>query len=240
MAKKGKISAISHKDEKKRPIRWRAYKQFFLIVCEDEATEPAYFAQFKAIFDIIANESLFLKFVGTGRDALGVVEQAMKERELFKTETNKEIDFVWAVFDKDDADENERTQNRFTTACQLAQTENIKIAYSNEVFELWLLLHLTNVSATSPIPRQTIYGILETAIKNSGTLYKNFVYEHGKPNIIAIISQIGNEKQAIEKATDLLKIQHDRHIIEANPSTKVHLLVKELRDWIKFYTPNQI
>ncbi len=237
MAKKGKITAIPKQEtEEIRPIRWRGYKQFFLIVCEDQATEPAYFAQFKEIFDKIAKETIFVKPVGTGKSPKGVVEQAIIEREKLKAETYKDVDFVWAVFDKDDADKNETTIKNFKTAFEIAKNENIHLAYSNEVFELWLLLHLTNVSATNPIPRKEIYNLMETAIKNSGTLYENFVYEHGNTNIIAIISKIGNEEQAIKKAEKLLKLQKHKKAIEANPSTKVHLLVKELRDWIRFYT----
>lgn len=236
MAKKGKITTIPKQEtEEIRPIRWRGYKQFFLIVCEDQATEPAYFAQFKEIFDKITNETIFVKPVGTGKSPKGVVEQAIIEREKLKVETYKDVDFVWAVFDKDDADRNATTIHNFETAFKIAEKENINIAYSNEVFELWLLLHLTNVSATNPIPRKEIYNLLEIAIKNSGTLYENFIYEHGNSNIIEIISQIGNEEQAIKKAEKLCKSQKNKQIVEANPSTKVHLLVKSLRDWIAFY-----
>jgi hypothetical protein len=237
MAKKGKITTIpKHETEEVRPVRWRGYKQFFLIVCEDQATEPAYFAQFKEIFDKITKETIFVKPVGTGKSPKGVVEQAIIERKKLKAETYKDVDFVWAVFDKDDADKNETTIKNFETAFEIAKKENIHVAYSNEVFELWLLLHLTNVSATHPIPRKEIYNLLESAIQNSGTLYANFVYEHGNADIIAIISQIGNEEQAIKKAEMLYELQKDKTVIEANPSTKIHLLVKELRDWIRFYT----
>jgi hypothetical protein len=238
MAKKGKIITTIPKQETEeiRPIRWRGYKQFFLIVCEDQATEPAYFAQFKEIFDKITKETIFVKPVGTGKSPKGVVEQAIIEREKLKAEAYKDIDYVWAVFDKDDADKNATTIHNFETAFEIAKNENIQIAYSNEVFELWLLLHLTNVSAKNVIPRKEIYNLLETAIKNSGTLYENFVYEHGNVNIITIISQIGNEEQAIKKAEKLYELQKHKTAIEANPSTQVHLLVKELRAWIGFYS----
>jgi len=46
---------------------------------------------------------------------------------------------------------------------------------------------------------------------------------------------IGNEALAIERAILLLKFHKEKPPIEANPSTKVHLLVKELRDWITYY-----
>ena len=145
MAKKGKIKQPNTEAQEIRPIRWRGYAQFFLIVCEDEATEPAYFRQFKAIFDELRPETIYLEAVGTGKDPKGVVEHAIEERKRLKTEANKEIDFVWAVFDKDDADQNATKIQRFEDAFSTAKTENIHLAYSNEVFELWLLLHLEKV-----------------------------------------------------------------------------------------------
>jgi hypothetical protein len=240
MAKKGKIKQTSTESQESRPIRWRGYAQFFLIVCEDEATEPAYFQQFKAIFDELRPETIYLEAVGTGKDPKGVVEHAIEERKRLKTEANKEIDFVWAVFDKDDADQNVTKIQRFEDAFAIAKTENIHLAYSNEVFELWLLLHLEKVEASSPIPRQEIYARLENAIQIQGNKYENFVYDHKKfnPQVIAIIAEIGNETHAIEKAEKLLEAQQGKKPIEANPSTRVHLLVKELRAWIAYYSYN--
>ena len=42
MARKGKLIEQT-KEIDKRPLIIRHYKEFFLIVCEDESTEPAYF-----------------------------------------------------------------------------------------------------------------------------------------------------------------------------------------------------
>jgi len=143
MAKKGKVRNKKAQQEIKRPIRFRKYQQFFLIICEDEKTEPKYFEQFK---DLFPKYTLFLRPVGTGKDPLGVINSSIEEREKLAKESRKEIDFVWAVFDKDDADQNESRIKRFNLAFEKAKKENINIAYSNEAFELWLLLHLTEVN----------------------------------------------------------------------------------------------
>lgn len=234
---KHKFTKKSTKEEEKRPLRTRKYKQFFLVVCEDEATEPAYFRQFKDEFDKISPETMFFEVVGTGKDQKGVVEQAIQERNNLKQEHNKEIDFVWAVFDKDDADKNAQKTKNFEDAFALAKQENIQLAYSNEVFELWLLLHLTNVPATTPIPRADIYQMLQDTVQKSGSLYQNYIYNHqkDKAQILKIITQIGNEAQAIKKAEKLLLAQQGKKPIDANPSTKVHLLVIELRKWLDWY-----
>lgn len=232
MARKGKINRREGKDEIERPIRYRKYLQFFLIVCEDERTEPHYFEKFKVLFP---EHTMFLKTVGTGRSPLGVVEQSIRERELLLQKSKKEVDFIWVVFDKDDADENATKIKNFERAFEIAAKENINIAYSNEVFELWLLLHLKEIDAQNPIPRKDVYADLELSIRQFGGTYAYFTYEHGNKDIIEVINKIGDENLAIERARKLLAFHGNKRPIAANPSTKVHTLVKELRDWIFYY-----
>ena len=65
MAKKGKLKEFQEKELEERPIRFKRYHYLFLIVCEDENTEPTYFEHFK---NQIPEETIFLKPVGTGRE----------------------------------------------------------------------------------------------------------------------------------------------------------------------------
>lgn len=230
MAKKGNIKSRSRRREREgRPERWKKYNQFFLIVCEDTKTEPAYFDQFKILFPI---NTLYLKSVGTGLDQLGVVEAAIEYRDKLAEETLKEIDFTWAVFDKDNADRNSKTIQRFNTAYSLAKEKNIKIALSNEAFELWLLLHFINIQYDSPIGREDLYAKLEAVFQKYKSGYK---YIHGKPEVLEIVSKNGNEKKAIQRAKEVFDHISNREPISRNPSTEVYKLVMELRDWISFY-----
>jgi RloB-like protein len=231
MAKRGKLKDFAKSETEERPVRFRRYQYLFLIVCEDEKTEPAYFEQFKTQ---IPPDTIYLKSVGTGRDAKGVVERAIIEKEALTLASKKEVDVVWVVFDKDSADENAAKIQRFEDAFKIAKKENMKVAYSNEAFELWLLLHLTDVNSTIPLPRTTIYTVLEEKIRRFDP-YKTFIYEHGNPNIVSIISKMGDENKAIIRAKQLLIDQKGRKPIEANPSTKVQELVVELREWIRYY-----
>lgn len=231
MAKRGKLKDFAKSKTEERPIRFRRYQYLFLIVCEDEKTEPTYFERLKIQ---IPPNTIYLKSVGTGRDAKGVVERAIVEKEALALASKKEVDVVWVVFDKDSADENATKIQRFEDAFKVAKKENIKVAYSNESFELWLLLHLTDVNSATPLPRATIYTMLEQQIRHFDA-YQTFVYEHGNPNIIDIISNVGDENKAINRAKQLLLDQKGRKPIEANPSTKVHELVVELWEWIRYY-----
>lgn len=234
MAKKGRIKKFQENEREERPIRFRKYKYLFLIVCEDENTEPDYFRYFK---NQIPEETIFLETIGTGRDAKGVVEEAIKEKEKLALKSKKEVDVTWAVFDKDDADENATKIKRFEDAFEIAKNSNIKTAYSNEAFELWLLLHLTDVDSNILLPRSTIYSLLQENIRKNDH-YRTFQYEHGNVNILQIIREIGNQDAAIGRAENLLKKQINKKPIHANPSTIVHELVKEFLGWIVYFSYN--
>lgn len=117
----------------------------FLIVCEGEKTETNY-------FKILSEDkyAIDLKIIGAGCETLNVVKRAIEE---VKKSKNK-FDEVWAVFDRDDV-----STERIIDARKLAAANEIKIAYSNESFELWLLLHFeyidSQISRTQYIPKLT-------------------------------------------------------------------------------------
>jgi len=101
----------------------RVEKQIILIVCEGVNTEPSYFHQFRL-------SSAKIVPVGTGCDTIRVVERARGEQQ-------KSIyDQVWVVFDKDDFPAND-----FNTAISMAEASGFGVAYSNQAFEYWMLLH---------------------------------------------------------------------------------------------------
>ena len=156
MARKGKVARFAEAEAAERPVRLRRYHYLFLIVCEDEKTEPCYFNRFKPG---IPEETLFLKPVGTGRDPKGVVNKAIEERDKLAIEAKKEVDCVWVVFDKDNADENTTKIQNFEDAFSIAEKEKFKVALSNEVFELWLLLHFSDVDKEKPLPRSDVYEL---------------------------------------------------------------------------------
>jgi hypothetical protein len=232
MARRGKLNKQKTKDETIRPVRVRRYDHFFLIVCEDEKTEPYYFGTFVQKFP---DETVFLKTIGTGKKPKGIVEQSILEREKFAVEAKKSINEVWVVFDKDDEGNNDKTLANFNEAWAIAAEQNIHIAFSNEVFELWLLLHFREVSSVKAIPRAEIYSNLATAIQSFRS-HESFAYNHGKTEVIDVLLALGNEKKATERAEKLLLEQKGKRPIEANPSTTVHLLVKRLRDLIEWYS----
>jgi hypothetical protein len=232
MAKRGNLNKSEPREELRRPVRWRKYPHLFLIVCEDGKTEPYYFDSFR---QKIPPETVFLRTIGTGRSALGVVTQAIIEKQKLVEESRKDVDEVWVVFDKDDADLDAQLTQRFNHALTLADKNQIQVGWSNEVFELWLLLHFSNVSVTAPIARQEIYNRLELAIR-ALPAYQDFNYIHGKVDVIDLVFKLGSEKKATTRAATLLSAHADKSQIESNPGTAVHLLVEKLRGLIEYYS----
>ena len=239
MAQAGKVKSRRGRTpaEDKRPVRWHLYKYLVLIVCEDEATEKIYF---EAAFPNLPENTVFVQPIGTGRDPLGVAEQAIAEREKLRLKAKKEVDEVWLVFDKDDADREPgklAKLERFELALQLARDENMQLAFNNEVFELWLLLHFVDVDATTPLSRQNIYEQLADAL-SAHPLFATIRYDHKKSKaieVLTVVSELGHEAQAHHRAESLLTAHGEKPLLETNPSTRVHILLRSLRDWVEFY-----
>ncbi len=106
-----------------RPVETRETYERFLIVCEGAKTEPNYFQSFRVPKEVI-------DIHGIGDNTIRIVEEAIRLKE------KDNYDQVWCVFDRDSF-----PPNRFNAAFILAGENSIKIAYSNEAFELWYLLH---------------------------------------------------------------------------------------------------
>lgn len=177
-------------------------KETFLIVCEGECTEPNYFKSFRLTSALIK---------GTGYNTLSLVEKTIEIRDQ-EIDKGKQFDQVWSVFDRDD-----HSTHNFNEAFNLAKRNNIKIAYSNEAFELWYLLHFnllcTGISRKSYIIK--LHKLLgHKYCKNSETIYDEI---------------IDKQSDAIKNAKTLNKQYNPKLNPEkAKPSTNVYKLVEQL------------
>jgi len=189
-------------------------KKRMLIACEGEKTEPNYFNSFK-----ISS----VRVEPVGGTAITVVEKALEI--ALKANHNKEaFDEVWCVFDKDSVD-----NPVFIHAINLAKANNIKIAYSNECFELWYILHFDYLQ--SALSRDRYSDILSDRLgfqyeKNSTDMYdkllarKNTAIANAE-RLLCCHSACVNNKIHFERFPQLRPAGH-------NPSTTVHWLVLEL------------
>ena len=78
MAKKKNLEKFAVSESDERPVRFRKYKYLFLIICEDEKTEPDYFNRFR---DKIPKDSIYLETFGTGLKPLGIVNKCIMEKD---------------------------------------------------------------------------------------------------------------------------------------------------------------
>lgn len=122
---------------RRRPIR--TPKRRFIIYCEGENTEPAYFAALKRIlrYGLIDIETNPVGAPMTTAEraverakAEGLAKGSKKPRDSFA-----EQDQVWAVFDRDE-------HPKFDDAIALCDSKGVKVGRSNPRFELWLILHI--------------------------------------------------------------------------------------------------
>ncbi|MBW4546591.1 MAG: RloB family protein [Symplocastrum torsivum CPER-KK1] len=188
-----------------RKVDTREVRQRFLIVCEGEKTEPNYFRSFRVSTNVAA-----IDVQGLGENPSKLVQSA---KELKKQE---DYDHVWCVFDRDSW-----TVEDFSNAIKNANDQGFKVAYSNEAFELWYVLHFEFLN--TGIPRKDYLRKLTSLLgrtyqKNSETIYDELF-----------------EKQstAVRNAENLFKQYEHPHPVRDNPSTTVHLLVQELNRFIQ-------
>lgn len=106
----------------------RNVRQSFLIVCEGQRTEPDYFKAFRMT-------TATVKAVGEAMNTVSLVNKAIGIRDTDKKK-KRDYDQCWVVFDKDDF-----SAKDFNRAISLAAKNGFRVAYSNQAFEYWFLLH---------------------------------------------------------------------------------------------------
>lgn len=198
---------------RRRPA-FKPTRESFLILCEGESTEPHYFNSFRLTSATVRTLPV------TAGDAMAVVRAAIK-RQQTETDNGKEYDHYWVIFDKD------ATSNAtFNQAIALAESYGFHVAYSNQAFELWFLLHFDYVSG--PLHRN----------QYAGRLTKRLGFPYSKQADVARLlykalysrqtTAIDNARRLYDQfAGELSGKGHDPATEES--STTVYVLVEQLR-----------
>ena len=127
-------------------------------------------------------------------------------------------DQCWVVFDKDDFPAKD-----FNEAIALAERNGFEVAYSNQAFEYWFLLHFNLYKgalhrSNYPDMLSKLTGIPYSKTEAFGAIMYNRLL-HLQPqaikNAAAVLSEISHGNPALEES-----------------STTVHLLVEELNKYI--------
>ncbi|HKX72593.1 MAG TPA: RloB family protein [Candidatus Saccharimonadales bacterium] len=196
----------SQNDWRNRRVAVKDERPRILIVCEGLKTEPGYFKGFK-----LANVNL--QVVPAGMIHISVVEHTKK----ILTE-DSDYEEVWCVFDRDKHDVNPKDLNLFNTALAEAKKYKIKVAYSNDAFELWYLLH---------------FNYYDTAMSRQDYIHKlNDLIDGGyRKNDPTMFEKLESRMPiAIRNAKKLYDLSDKNNPGNADPSTTIFKLVKRLRE----------
>jgi hypothetical protein len=181
-----------------------------LIVCEDSKSSCLYFRAFN-----IDKERAQVLTVGTGMNTDSLVEEAMRLKNVAAANA-RPYNEVWCVLDRDDF-----PLRNYARTFELARNSKIRIAWANEAFELWYLLHF-NYHDTG-ISRAEYKAKLDPCLPEP--------YDKVDAKMYAKV--LACQEVAIRNARRLER--HWREMGEKfperqNPSTSVHKLVEFLNE----------
>jgi hypothetical protein len=131
----------------KRKESIRDQRLFIIIACEGEKTEFLYFRAFFSALqkdEKISSASCVIT-PHNHTDPYGVLKDLIDYKDTSTGKTYKDFDHRWIVIDRDAERTNGggHTLENFNNALSRAKANKpeIKVAYSNPSFELWILLH---------------------------------------------------------------------------------------------------
>lgn len=218
--------------------------QTFLIFCEDETSEYEYFKFFET-------EKIKINIFQNQKNSIDNVIKAItycKTNSIIDGDNNVIEGFeIWCVYDRDIFvnDPNfEETKMKFNIASSTAELHKINLAWSNDSFELWILLHLTEVLEIEKfLHRDDYYNFLEDYFEKKENKserlerilsHTTFSYKRDmkkRKNFIEVVRKeiVPNTFTAIDRSKNLLKIHEEKNdLSEWCPCTLVHNLVERL------------
>lgn len=210
-------------------VRYRGKKKHreahpkIFVWAHTEKAEIEYFRQFQ---DYLQTPLLVpkKKLCSQPQDLLdSVVEWKQKKPSNF---SEKDGDQVWCIFDIDDFYKNAKSV--LLKAVQNAKKNNVRIAYVNECFEFWILLHFRKTS--SQINRG---NHIEKEIQKE---FKQNKLKEFKKNQKVFDELLPFQEKAIKNAKILLPSDYEKidwpKVLsdKGNPSTSIHLLVEEINN----------
>jgi hypothetical protein len=194
----------------RRPSGTIDERKFYLIVTEGK-TEAEYFNHFQS------TTGPRIESVDKQDSKVSLVKKAITLRDqLIKGGHFIDGDETWVVFDRDIDKQKPNDKDTFNQAIALAKNNGIEVAYSNDCFELWFLLHFQAVSTA--LHRRDVVKKLKQYIKS---------YKHGDDVYDALKEHYA---EAVKRAKQMLKDvkNNKKKPVDANPSTTVHILTDKL------------
>jgi hypothetical protein len=190
-----------------------------LIVCEGKNTEPSYFEQFKL-------SGAKIVVLGKGYNTITLVRQAEQLRQKVGYEQ------VWCVFDKDDFPAQD-----FNNAIVMAEGLGFGVAYSNQSFEYWLILHFDDHQGGG-MHRSNYHDKVNELLKPYGLVYEGEDSKKVTEDMFDLMMEIDEKtkKRRLDLAIARAKRNYDQ-FNHAQPaaeesSTTVFRLAEELLKYV--------
>ena len=228
----------SHKNTQDRYSRKKDTRSKVLsviIACEDEASAPTYF---KIIVErlkenkVITQDSLVIAN-HKHNTPKGVLDDLLKHKEDEKSYKN--FEHKWIVIDRDAPRVNGggHTKDDFKGALSSAKSKKVEVAYANDSYELWYLLHF-NPRTTAILRDEILIEVIKKLKEKNSAKFRDLDKDKIKSEeYTKLIYEELLELQpvAIRNAKKLLESYGETHNPESdNPSTTIHKLVEILNN----------
>ncbi|AWL39880.1 RloB family protein [Streptomyces sp. SM18] len=141
----------------RRPKGVRQEQRRFLIYCEGECTENQYFRGLRSDLRALPVQICMGGEHGEPKSVVRAAIEHKKRAARSPQDRWTEYDEVWCVLDV----EAPTPHAGLSDALRLAERHGIEVALTNPCFELWIMLHFTEVSGyqTSTPPRRRWRGL---------------------------------------------------------------------------------
>ena len=218
------------KKDFKRQVNDKTTVPDIIIACEDSVSSPTYFRMIvnTLIEQKVITQESFVIAPHKHTHPTGVL------KDLTSYKKYQDFDHKWIVIDRDSQRVNGggHSKEDFNNALKNAKSKksnfNIEVAYTNDSFELWYLLHFeyrNSAISRDEILTQVIKRLKGVDAYKFAKLTKdNIKQENYSRLIFETLKPLQNV--AIKNAKKLLESYGKKHCPESdNPSTRIHLLI---------------
>lgn len=206
-----------------------------LIACEDETSAPTYF---KMIVKRLKNDKVITQdslVIANHKHntPMGVLNDLLNHK--IDGKNYKDFEHKWIVIDRDAPRVNGggHSTNEFNGALSSANNKKVEVAYANDSYELWYLLHF-NPRTTAILRDEILKEVIKKLKEKNPTKFRDLDNENIKSKkCTELIYEELLELQpiAIKNAENLLESYGGNHNPEGdNPSTTIHKLVEILNN----------
>lgn len=198
----------------RRASKCREAKKVIIIATEGEKTEPKYFNDLKQKYRKTVVHLEVIRRCASASSPIHVIQELLKFKAQYELENNDEL---WMIIDRD-----RWTESMLSKVAKLCFQKNFHLALSNPCFEVWLLLHLVDISNFSQRKIRMLEKNRNNDLENE---IREFCGSYNKSNLKTHFF-LDNVDKAIDRARNIDK--HPDHRWPNSLGTRVYLLAENV------------